>query len=380
MTDEFPRFKAAAVQAAPVFLDKKGTVDKACRLIKEAAQGGAQLIVFPEAYIPTYPYWTSDLTARWVYVWRELFQNAVEIPGPETDALGEAARKADAYVVIGLNEREPAYSGTLYNTMVFIDRQGKIMGKHRKLVPTFHERLYWGRGDGSGIKVFDTEYGRLGGLICYEHQMTLLKYAMFAKGEQIHCALWPGWPGRPRYTIKDQLDVACRQYAFEGQVFVIVASSYIREDQVPEDFPYKKSTDWSSFGGSGIISPLGAYLAGPEYDKETIVYAEVDMGLIPLAKATVDVMGHYARWDILSLNLNEEPQVPCKPMPREASATPLEHSELRAALADLAARVNQLPCGEILQQLRELTARLEAQLDLKPQGGRRKTRASRQRR
>lgn len=363
MNDSFLKFKAAAVQAAPVFLDKKATLEKACHLINEAGQNGAKLIVFPEAYIPTYPYWTSDLTARWVYVWRELFQNAVEIPSADTDIICEAARKADAYVVMGLNERDSVYQGTLYNTALFIDRTGKIIGKHRKLVPTFHERLYWGRGDGSGIKVFPTEYGRLGGLICYEHQMTLLKYAMFAKGEQIHCALWPGWPGRPRYNLKNQVDAACRQYAFEGQVFVIAANAYITENQVPDDFPYKKSTHWQSFGGSGIISPLGEYIAGPEYDKETIVYAEIDMGLIPLAKATVDTMGHYARWDIFSLNLNEEPQVPCKPMPRAAASfLPADCQELRSAIADLTAKAGQLPYSGLVAEIKALVSQIEALL------------------
>lgn len=200
MREEYPRFRAAAVQAAPVFLDKEATIEKACRLIKEAADNGANLIVFPEAYIPTYPYWPKEIRGRspGYRAFVKLFKNSVEIPSRDTDILCEAARKAAAYVVMGLNERDKELKGTLYNTCLFIDKTGRIMGKHRKLMPTYGERCVWGLGDGSDLKVFDTDYGRMGGLICGEHFMTLSRFALFAKGEQIHVAQWPG-RGRASY-------------------------------------------------------------------------------------------------------------------------------------------------------------------------------------
>lgn len=317
MSHEYPRFRAAAVQAAPVFLDKAATLDKACRLIAEAAANGARLIVFPETYIPTYAYWVPDFSTHsgpWVYAWRELLRNAVEVPSEDTQTLGEAARKARAYVVMGLNERDRRSQGTLYNSLILLDDQGRLIGRHRKLMPTHHERMFWGQGDGSGLQVVETLLGRLGGLICYEHLMPLARYAMFAKGEQIHCALWPGWPAWPEYNSRDRVDAACRHYAAEGQVFVVVAASYITPEMVPDTFPFKKKTRWDSFGGSAIISPQGRYLAGPVYDQEAIIYADIDLGLIPLAKAIVDSVGHYARPDVLRLMVNEAVQEPCRAM------------------------------------------------------------------
>lgn len=362
---EYLKFKAAAVQAAPVFLDKKATIEKACRLIFEASQNGARLIVFPEVYIPVYPYWLPQghhgLSGPWVYSWRDLLDNSVEIPSADTDILCQAAKAGGVYVVMGLNERDRLSQGTIYNTSLTISKDGQIMGHHRKLVPTSHERLYWGRGDGSGLRVFDTELGRLGSLICAEHLMVLPKYAMLSKGEQIHCALWPGWPGGRHGGIKPTIDVTSRSYALEGQVWVIIASSYITKDMVPDDFPYKSSVTWDSFGGSGIISPRGNYVAGPVYDEETIVYADIDMGEIPLAKGAVDSIGHYARWDVVNLNLSEEQYVPYRPLQRERQATPnSRYLELREALTELVARIKERPDPELVAAAEEAVARIEA--------------------
>ncbi len=215
--EEFPKYKVAAVQASPVFLDREATVEKACRLVEEAASQGAALVVFPETWLPGYPVWTSAVS-RWNYspakkVYARLYKNAVDIPGPVTERLGEAARKAGIFLVMGIHER--TRSGTLYNTILFIGKDGRLLGKHRKLVPTYHERMVWAYGDASTLKVFDTEIGCLGGLVCWEHWMPLARYALYTQGEQVHAALWP--------TTGETNLLACRHMAFEGRLFVIVS-------------------------------------------------------------------------------------------------------------------------------------------------------------
>ena len=318
MPFEFKRFKAAAVQAAPVFMDKDATIEKACKLISEAGRNGAELIVFPETYIPTYPYWAIDYSESTIFAVGaalDLYKNSVEIPSRDTDLLCEAAREANAIVVMGLNEREEKYKGTLFNTLLFINSDGKILGRHRKLIPTLHERIFWGRGDGSDLRVFDTRIGKLGGLICYENHMTLAKYAMAAMGEEVHCMVWPGWPTEAiDYNIQPIIDAAVREYAFETQTFVISACDYITKEMVPDTFHYKEKTCWDSGGGSSIVDPLGNYLAGPELRKETILYADIDMSTRAIAKIIFDAVGHYTRWDVLSLNINTQPYTPLKPV------------------------------------------------------------------
>ncbi|MGH7849985.1 MAG: carbon-nitrogen hydrolase family protein [Thermodesulfobacteriota bacterium] len=300
MDNESRKFTAAAVQAAPVFLNKVETIGKIASLIEEAAGQGASLIVFPEAIVPCYPYWPKDIgTAEGrklvLDAYIELHKNSVDIPGNDTQKLCEAAKKAGAYVVIGVNERD---GGTLYNTILYIDRNGGILGKHRKLMSIDSEKCIWGNGGAEDLNVFDTEVGKVGGFFCYEHHMTLAKYAMFMKGEQIHAGLWAG-----HGFVKPTMDFASREYAFEGQVFVIASSGHITEDMVPDSFPLKKHTMWDYPGGSGIISPRGEYLAGPVYGKEDIVYADIDLDMIIRSKAVIDGVGHFSRPDILTLEI-----------------------------------------------------------------------------
>jgi predicted amidohydrolase len=300
MDNESRKFTAAAVQAAPVFLNKAETIGKIASLIEEAAGQGASLIVFPEAIVPCYPYWPKDIgTAEGrklvLDAYIELHKNSVDIPGSDTQKLCEAAKKAGAYVVIGVNERA---GGTLYNTILYIDRNGGILGKHRKLMSIDSEKCIWGNGGAEDLNVFDTEVGKVGGFFCYEHHMTLAKYAMFMKGEQIHAGLWAG-----HGFVKPTMDFASREYAFEGQVFVIASSGHITEDMVPDSFPLKKHTMWDYPGGSGIISPRGEYLAGPVYGKEDIVYADIDLDMIIRSKAVIDGVGHFSRPDILTLEI-----------------------------------------------------------------------------
>jgi predicted amidohydrolase len=343
---------AAAVQAAPVFLDRDATVEKACRLIGEAGERGARIVVFPETFIPGYPFWPRDHSgparAPILKAFVHYFRHSVAIPSPQTDAMCAAARRANAYVVMGLSERDSEYGGSLYNTMLFIGPDGRILGKHRKLVPTYGERCIWGMGDGSTLQVFPTEYGNLGGLVCYEHHMVLTRYALMAMGERIHAAVWP----MHRY-LRNIVDAACRQYAFEGQVFVITASSYMNADMVPDWFELKETSYWDAAGGSGIIGPLGNYLAGPSYDKEEILVAELDFDQIIQAKSIVDSVGHYSRWDVLSLNVNTAKYAPIHPRPAsrangEAAAGPT--ADDLSTLARLA--------GDADLETRELVARL----------------------
>lgn len=307
MGDKPLHFTVAAVQAAPVFLDREATVEKGCRLIREAAGKGARLIVFPETWVPGYPTW-ANATARWNYppskkVFARLYNNAVDIPGPATEALGAAAREAGAVVAMGINERN---GGTLYNTILFLGSDGSVLGKHRKLVPTFHERMIWGQGDGSTLQVVQTEVGRVGGLVCWEHWMPLARYALYAQGEQIHAAVWP--------TATETFLIACRAMAFEGRLFVIVAGSYITKAMLPPDFELaeemKPLPEVMSRGGSAIIGPDAGFLAGPVYNEETILYAEVDLNRCIEEKQLLDVAGHYARPEVLRLVVNRQPMMP----------------------------------------------------------------------
>lgn len=302
MGDELPKFTAAAVQAEPVFLDRDATVEKACTLIADAAATGASLIVFPETWIPTYPWWIASPGVFSARAYAELWKNAVEVPSPATDALGAAARAARAHVVIGINERDLLSRGTLYNTLVYLGPDGHIVHKHRKLVPTFTERTVWGFGDGSDLQVLQTPLGRLGGLICWEHEVTLAKYAVYAQGEQVHCATWPA------YTFQNaHIDFGMRQYAFEGACFVVSACGVRSNAALPDDLG---GSQVEANGGSAIIAPNGEYLAGPVYGREEILYAEIDLEAAIREKHSRDVAGHYARPDVFRLVVNTEPKPP----------------------------------------------------------------------
>ncbi len=334
MENENGKFTAAAVQTAPVFLNKVETIGKIGSLIEEAARNGASLIVFPEAIIPAYPYWPKDLGSPEgrklvLDAYIELYKNSVEIPGDDTEKLCEAARKAGAYVVLGVNERD---GGTLYNTILYIDRNGSILGKHRKLMSIDSEKCIWGMGGAEDLNVFDTELGRIGGFFCYEHHMTLAKYAMFKKGEQIHAGLWAG-----HGFVKATMDFASRQYAFEGQVFVIASSGHITEEMIPDSFPLKKHTLWDYPGGSGIINPRGDYIAGPVYGKEEIIYADIDTDMIIRAKAVIDGVGHFSRPDILNLDIKGY-----DPGEKRDIRSPDGVAELRKSVEELAQRQEKL--------------------------------------
>lgn len=291
---------AATVQASPVFLDKDKTIKKVCKIIKEAKKNGADLVVFPEAFIPTYPFWPKDLgfgpeRKLTMDAHMELHKNSVDVPGKDIEIISKTVKKEKIYVVIGVNERD---GGTLYNTILYFGKNGSLIGKHRKLLSIDSEKCIWGNGTAEDVKVFDTELGRIGGLFCYEHHITLQKYAMYQMGEQIHAGLWGG-----HGFVKNTMDFASRQYAFEGQTFVIISSIYINEDMIPDSFPLKDKTIWDYPGGSGIINPRGEYIVGPVYDKEEILYAEIDLSQIIRAKSIIDTAGHFRRPDIFKFEV-----------------------------------------------------------------------------
>jgi predicted amidohydrolase len=280
-------------------------VEKACRLIREAGKNEARLVVFPEAWIPTFPHWPRALPVGERELsqeaWVKLYQESVEIPGPDTRLLGEAARDAGCYVVLGVNERSREPGATLYNTLLFLSDQGAVVGKRRKLLPTYEERCCWGTGDASDLVSFETSVGHLGGLICGEHYHPLLRHALALKGEQIHVAVWPKGAQTDRTA-----DLLSRSYALESGVYVLKACGLLSQDQVPDDFPLKQRTVWNMDGGSGIIAPNGEYVAGPVYNEETILYAEIDPAAILKEKWKIDTVGHYSRKDVVQLLIGGE--------------------------------------------------------------------------
>jgi nitrilase len=326
---------AAAAQIAPVFMKKKESIEKYAEAIREAGKRRVDLLVTPETGIPTYPYWRNNFgytspesAALWKDTVVSFYDQSVRIPGPETETLSKAAAAARVVAVVGINEQDDREgSATLYNTMLFIDRDGTLLGRHRKLMPTHQERFFWGRGEASDLRTFDTHFGKLGGLVCFENHMTLLKAAMAAKGEEVHAACWPGWWSyggkgnsirdmsgdvRPLY-LSDQ-DAAIREYAFETQTFVVSSSMYMPETAVPDDFPFKKTAAWKwAMGGSAIANPFGAYVCEPVFHREELVVGELDPRDRIVAKNVFDCMGHYSRWDVVSLRMSDEDCGPTGP-------------------------------------------------------------------
>jgi len=309
MLNEHPTpFKVAVVQATPVFLDRSATVEKACELIACAGREGARLIVFPEAFVPTYPDWVWTIPPGEMRLlgelYAELVANAVTIPSDATERLCRAAKLAGAYVVMGMNERNvEASGGSLYNTLLYIDDQGQIMGKHRKLIPTAGERLVWAQGDGSTLHVYDTPLGKLGGLICWENYMPLARYTMYAWGTQIYVA--PTWDrGNPWLS-------TLRHIAKEGGVYVLSCCMVMHKDDIPNHFAFKErfyatADEWINVGDSAIVHPEGSFLAGPVRRKEEILYAEIDPRQWYGPKSMLDVAGHYARPDVFELIVHTE--------------------------------------------------------------------------
>ena len=310
MGDTFQDFTLAAVQAAPVFLDREASVDKACGLIDQAAAKGADLAVFGETWVSGYASFAAwanhpkfaDLLSRFVL-------NGVEVPSPATDALCAAARRAGTDVVIGVAERDSTTGGSVYATLLFIGREGVLLGKHRKLKPTMYERTVWGEGDGSTLRLYDRPYGRLGGLNCWEHQMVLPGYALISQGLQVHAAAWPGG----QFT---RQEILSRAFAMQSAAYVVMAGGLLREQDLPDDV-----REWSMEldgrtrhlvtpcdGASGIIGPNGDLLAGPLLNEEGILTAKANLGRVMLQKMIADHAGHYTRPDVFEFRVNARPK------------------------------------------------------------------------
>lgn len=290
--------RAAVVQAAPVVFDLAATLEKVRALTAEAASKGAQLVVFPEAFVSGYPKGldfgarVGSRTIEGRRMFRRYFESAVEIPSPAAAELGAIARDQSVFLVIGVIERG---GGTLYCTVLFFGPDGELLGKHRKLMPTAMERLVWGMGDGSTMPVLDTPLGRLGAVICWENYMPLLRMAMYAKGIELYCA--------PTVDDRDTWPRSMQHIAFEGRCFVLSAVQYLERKDCPED--YADTAPVLIRGGSVIVNPQGVVLAGPHYGGETILIADLDRNEIAEGKFDLDVAGHYARPDVFRLTVNE---------------------------------------------------------------------------
>jgi nitrilase len=306
MGDSFPQVKVAVVQAAPVLFDREATVEKACRLVGESAKQGAQLILLPEAFIPAYPRGLSfgavvgSRTDAGRRLWERYWANAVDIPGPVVTALGNAARQAAAYLAVGVIERD---GGTLYCTLLYLGPDGQMLGKHRKLKPTGSERLIWGEGDGSTLTVLDTPLGRVGGLICWENYMPLARTALYERGVQLYLA--------PTADARDTWQATLRHIACEGRCFVLGCNQFVTRDMYPPDLEMRDELaaqpDILCRGGSAIVSPFGEYLAGPLFEQEGILLADLDLAEVARGKFDLDVVGHYARPDVFRLVVNQQP-------------------------------------------------------------------------
>lgn len=305
-----PSVTASIIQAEPVYYNLPQTVEKAIDLIHDAVKQGAQLVTFGETFFPGYPVWIDICSDMGLWdnpatkeVWAQLYKNSPTANGAEVQVLSEIAAQLGIVLVLPINERveKGAGQGTLYNSILTIDSTGKLVNHHRKLIPTYTERIIWGAGDGAGVQAVDTSIGRVGGLVCWEHWMPMARQAMHESSEQIHIAAWP--------TVKDILQVASRHYAHEGRTFVLAAGSVLQAKHIPPQLALPetiKPDDYVQRGGSAIIAPDGSYLVEPVYDKEIILTAELDLDMIIRESMALDVTGHYSRPDVFEMSINRK--------------------------------------------------------------------------
>ena len=299
------RVTAACVQVEPAIFDRAATIDRVAERTAEAAGAGAQIVVFPETFVPAYP---SSAWAKSLAGWSEpgareafalLHRESLELPGPDADRLAAIAREHGVWLVVGVNEADPERAGTLYNSLLYYSPEGELALHHRKLVPTNHERLVWGPGDGRGLRAIATPLGRLGGLICWENYMPLARFALYESGVEIYIA--------STADDGDSWQATLTHIALESRSFVIAPCHFQRAGSYPEDFPLRsvlEGRDVLGRGGSAILGPDGSYLAGPLYGEEGILYAELDPDLLLQSRQRFDPAGHYHRPDVLRLTVS----------------------------------------------------------------------------
>jgi nitrilase len=292
--------RVACVQAEPAIFDREATLEKLARLAREAAAGGARVALFPETFVPVYPSnrWARELAhgAAGAALWARLAQQSVEVPGPAADAIAAAARDAGIWLAVGVNELE---RGTIYNTLLIYAPDGALALRHRKLVPTNHERLVWGPGDGGGLDTVDAGFARVGGLICWENLMPLARFALYERGVEIYLA--------PTAEDSDDWHDSIRHIARESRAFVLSCCVFQRASSYPADVPLAEGGDLLGRGGSAIVAPDGSYLAEPLWDEEGILYADLDPAVLYAARQRFDPAGHYHRPDVLSLTVTPQP-------------------------------------------------------------------------
>ncbi|WP_339696427.1 carbon-nitrogen hydrolase family protein [uncultured Roseivirga sp.] len=304
------KYIVAVIQAAPILFDLEKTLAKTAHLVTEAASKGAQLVLFPEAFISAYPRGLSfgtvvgSRSTEGRETWLKYWGSSIEVPSKATEQLGEMAKKAKVFLVLGVNEKDTV-SGTMYCTMLYFSPEGQLMGKHRKLKPTAAERIVWGEGDGSTLSTFNTPLGKMGGLICWENYMPLARMAMYQKGVQLYLA--------PTADSRENWQHTLKHIALEGRCFVLGCNQFVTKSMYPKDLPGIADLDQQpeimSSGGSVIIAPTGEVLAGPLWDEEGILTAEIDKDEIIKSKLDFDSVGHYARNDVFSLTVKNQPDL-----------------------------------------------------------------------
>jgi len=326
--------RAAAVQIAPDLDNAEGTLKSVVTAIGEAAEQGAKLVVFPETFVPWYPYFAfvhPPVLTGAEHI--RLYENAVVVPGPVTEAVGAAARRHAIVVALGVNERD---HGSLFNTQLVFDADGRLILKRRKITPTFHERMIWGQGDGAGLAVVNTAIGRLGALACWEHYNPLARYALMAQHEEIHVAQFPGSLVGPIFA--DQIEVTIRHHALESGCFVVNATGWLSDAQKARITPDERFHKALSGGCmTAIISPEGSHVVPPLTQGEGLLIADLDMSLIVKRKRMMDSVGHYARPELLSLVLDNRPAPPMRALAEWSTAS------INRSLADEAAETDGHP-------------------------------------